>query len=163
MTFVTVKVSKRKVDTKKIKEGTVRVGWFSNVRYSDGVSVAQVARWNEFGTWNIPARPFMTKVAHKAKGGFVSQLKSNYAIALRNNEDTMKVLDFAGAEMRNNIQEQIDMTLSPRNSPVTIYGGWITTKTGKHIKIEGKGFDKPLYDTGFMYNSVTWQTEEVFK
>jgi len=36
----------------------VRVGIFESAKYEDGTPVAAVAFWNEYGTANIPPRPF---------------------------------------------------------------------------------------------------------
>ena len=53
--MIDVKIQKKQLDIDKIKEGKVRVGWWGNIKYGtedgkEGPSVAQVARWNEFGT-----------------------------------------------------------------------------------------------------------------
>jgi len=44
-----------------IKEGRVvgKVGWFPGAVYEDGMPVAQVAAFNEYGTTRMPPRPFM--------------------------------------------------------------------------------------------------------
>ena len=44
------------------------------------------------------------------------------------------------------------------NAPVTVSGGWIynrVAKTGVHVP--GKGFNKPLYDTGRLYRAFSYE------
>ncbi len=70
----------------------------------------------------------------------------------------MEACGKAGAD---GIRSYIDYGIQPGNSPVTIHGGWIynwIAKTGVHI--EGKGFDKPLYDTGELYHSFGYQIKD---
>lgn len=143
-----VRVRRNKYNTKNIREGIVRVGWFSQHRYSDGLPVAAVAVFNEYGTPTAPARPFVRPVVHGQKQTILENLKHHYKTALRNNTNTNKVLTLIGEDVKWRIQAQILATNTPPNAPSTI---------------KAKGFNKPLYDTGFMLNSVSYQTEEVFR
>ena len=143
-----VRVRRNKYNTKNIREGIVRVGWFSQHRYSDGLPVASVAVFNEYGTPTAPARPFVRPVIHGQKQTILENLKHHYKSALRNNTNTNKVLALIGEDVKWRIQAQILATNTPPNAPSTI---------------KAKGFNKPLYDTGFMLNSVSYQTEEVFR
>lgn len=143
-----VRVRRNKYNTKNIREGIVRVGWFSQHRYSDGLPVASVAVFNEYGTPTAPARPFVRPVIHGQKQMILENLKHHYKSALRNNTNTNKVLALIGEDVKWRIQAQILATNTPPNAPSTI---------------KAKGFNKPLYDTGFMLNSVSYQTEEVFR
>ena len=52
--FATINAHLKELDGKQ-----ARAGWFENAKYENGVSVAQVAMWQEFGTGKIPPRPFM--------------------------------------------------------------------------------------------------------
>ena len=142
------RVRRNKYNTKNIREGIVRVGWFSQHRYSDGLPVASVAIFNEYGTPTAPARPFVRPVVHGEKQTILENLKHHYKTALRNNTNTNKVLTLIGEDVKWRIQAQILATNTPPNAPSTI---------------KAKGFNKPLYDTGFMLNSVSYQTEEVFR
>lgn len=143
---ITVRKSRFNIDN--LRDGIVRVGWFSQHRYSDGMPVAQVAIYNEFGTATSPMRPFMRPVLHTQKQTIVENLRHHYIMALKNNENTAKVLSLIGEDVKWRIQSQILATNTPPNAPSTI---------------KAKGFNRPLYDTGFMLNSVSYQTEEVFK
>lgn len=143
---VTVRKSRFNVDN--LKDGIVRIGWFSQHRYADGLPVASVAIYNEYGTPTAPARPFMRPVMHGQKQTISENLTHLYKSAIRNNQNTMKVLEMIGEDVRWRIQAQILATNTPPNAPSTI---------------KAKGFNKPLYDTGFMLNTVSYQTEEVYR
>ena len=56
------------------------------------------------------------------------------------------------------IRSYIDSGIKPGNSPVTISGGWIYNRVArKGVQVEGKGFDKPMYNTGELYNSFSFE------
>lgn len=159
-------VQKKRYDENQIREGVVRVGFFADRRYEDGVSVAQVARWNELGTnidHGIPPRPFMRPAVFSNKQQLTELLRSEYRKAFKDNTNTMAVLNKFGMYVVEKIKTQIDSVNTPENAPITIDGGWLGRKGKKPVYIEGKGGSKPLYDTGFMENSVDYKAEEVFK
>lgn len=59
------------------------------------------------------------------------------------------------------IKGYIDSGISPGNSPVTISGGWIYNRVAKEgVLVSGKGFDKPMYATGELYNAFDWELKE---
>ena len=161
--MIEVKIQKKELDLDKIKEGKVRVGWWANIKYEKGgPSVAQVARWNEFGTPYIPARPFFRPVVHGQRTELVQLLRHLYQGAIRNNTDTMDALGAFGEEVTGRIRVSISNVHTPPNAPITIYGGWMRRKGGKPFYVVGKGEGKkPLHDTGLMKDSVSYETEEV--
>lgn len=155
--------NRKRLDLDKYKEGKCRVGFFSTAKYDDGKSVAQVARWNEFGL-GVPMRPFMRPALHQNKAQLVELLRTKYASAIRNNQDTMEVLYRFGEYCKGLVQDQINNTWEPANSYLTIHGGWIRNKkTGKPVYVEGKGFNAPLRNTKIMLHSVSHQEEEIKK
>ena len=69
-----------------------------------------------------------------------------------------KGLEKAGQRGADGIREYIDAGIEPPNAPVTLSGGWIRNfSSGKPVHISGKGFDKPLYDTGQLYNDFDYE------
>lgn len=161
--MIDVKVDKKPMDLDKIKEGKVRVGWWGNITYDKGgPSVAQVARWNEYGTPYIPARPFFRPVVHGQRTELVQELRKLYQDAIRNNKDTLNALNIFGDDVEGRIRLSISNVFTPPNAPITIYGGWLRRKGHKAVYIEGKGEGKkPLHDTGLMKDSVSHEVEEV--
>ena len=66
----------------------------------------------------------------------------------------------AGAAGVAGIRAYIDSGIQPRNAPLTISGGWIRNFTsGKPVLVSGKGFDKPMYDTGALYDSFDYEVK----
>ena len=47
-----------------------------------------------------------------------------------------------------------------RHCPVTVSGGWVYNRMAKKgVPVGGKGFDKPLYDTGALYNDFDYEVK----
>lgn len=146
---MSVRSYRKKLDTTKYKEGICRVGFFEGSKYKSTLPVAAVAYWNEYGVPNkIPARPFMRPAIHENRAKLISILRSRYKKALKDNEDTMKVLNDFGIKVQGLIQNQIIDTWYPPNAPSTI---------------KRKGLNAPLRDTRLMLHSVQHQEEEIRK
>lgn len=139
----------KNINPKMFKEGVVRVGFFEGVRYEDDTPVAKVARWNEYGTGHAPARPFMRPAVFEKKQELTALLRSEYKKAFKDKRNTMQVLETFGRKVVLDIQTQILTGNYVPNAPAT-------------IKAKG-GRTKPLYDTGLMLYSVSYQAEEVKK
>ena len=142
--FITVQRKKRNYNTHLVKEGVVRVGFFPGSRYDGETSVAQVARYNEFGL-GVPARPFMRPAVHANKAELTNLLHRMYRQAIRDNQNTVVPLERFGEHVKGLIQEQIVKTTTPPNAPSTI---------------KRKGFNAPLRDTLTMLHSVRYEAEE---
>ena len=70
-------------------------------------------------------------------------------------------LEEAGQAGADGIRKYIDAGISPANSPVTVSGGWIWNRVAKKgVYVSGKGFNKPLYDTGELYNAFGYEITE---
>ena len=140
----------------------VNVGWFEDQRYKDNLPIAQVARWQEFGTKaGIPRRPFMHQSMMKYEKIWLEKLKSliQKEIDKEKNINIDKALMKFGEIAKGDIQDTILSGSFTRNSPITVHGGWMW-KNGKAIYIEGKGFDKPLVNEGIMVGSIQARTDK---
>lgn len=144
---ISVRLSKKNIDLSRYKEGRCRVGFFEGQKYKNDLPVASVAQFNEFGL-GVPMRPFMRPALHQNKEQLVDLLHRRYAQALRNNEDTMRVLFDFGLMCKGLVQDQINNTWSPPNAPATI---------------KKKGFNAPLRDTKVMLHAVSHQEEEILR
>ena len=138
---------RKRVDTTKYKEGICRIGFFEDSKYEGGKPVAFVAMCNEYGL-GVPMRPFMRPALHENRSKIIAELRSQYRQALKNNKNTMLVLEIMGEKVKGLVQEQIAIKVEPANAPSTI---------------KRKGFNKPLIETGIMFASVRHQEEEVRK
>ena len=132
----------------------VKVGFFSTARYQDGTPVAAVAAWNEFGTKNIPERPFFRNALAESERGVSNILAKGI--------DTKKMVvdeqlaGRVGEYVQGKIRDSIIALNDPPNSPATI--------ARKRKKLHGKkgtgGGETPLIDTGAMLDAVSWEVEQ---
>lgn len=141
---------------------------------STGVTVAQIALWNEFGTdgpYPIPERPFLRTSAEELRPIMArfSEFLLNAVISEKITLDN--ALDRLGNLAKSHIQKKIRDWKNPPNSYATIIRK--ARKAGrKRIfsafnKSDADGmamlaqYNNPLVDTGQMVNSITYQ--KVFK
>ena len=132
----------------------VKVGFFSTAKYQDGTPVAAVAAWNEFGTKNIPERPFFRNALAESERGVSNILAKGI--------DTKKMVvdeqlaGRVGEYVQGKIRDSIIALNDPPNSPATI--------ARKRKKLHGKkgtgGGETPLIDTGAMLDAVSWEVEQ---
>jgi hypothetical protein len=149
----------------KAQDMGVNVGWFSDQKYNDSTSIAQVARWNEFGTKaGIPQRPFMQRAMFENEDTWIEQLRTLVQIEIDKGKhaDIEKALKKFGEIAKGDIQKTILAGGFRPNSKITIIGGWMRNKkNGKPFYVKGKGFGKlPLIDTGIMVSSIQSRTDK---
>lgn len=105
-----------------------------------GVTVLDVAIWNEFGTEDIPERSFLRawfdENVTKARE-LVRRLLENVVVGKRKLAEVPEVL---GATFVGQIQKRISAGIAPENAPSTI---------------AQKGSDKPLINKGQLRSSIT--------
>ncbi|EHT2883436.1 hypothetical protein KXJ91_001428 [Campylobacter coli] len=116
----------------------LEVGFFETAKYENGEHVANVAKIQEYGTLKIPARPFFRTAVSKNQGKWLGILKNQFLA----NQDFNLSLNQVGEVARGDIVVSIMKTNTPPNAEATI---------------KAKGSSKPLIDTGFMRNSVTFK------
>lgn len=126
-----------KVDKPKI---TLEAGFLEGVTYPDGMSVPMVASLNEFGTYNIPPRPFFRNAINKN-----SDKWGKIFLQGMQKQGARNAFGLLGERIRKDIVQSINYTNEPPNSPVTI---------------ARKGSSKPLVDTGLMRASVNYRIKE---
>jgi hypothetical protein len=127
----------------KTKQRSLSVGFYPNSKYDDGLPVAQVAFWNEYGTSKIPERPFFRHANSMASKTMISFFK-NINISKSKSVINKNEINTIGSMWSNTIQESIEgknITYTP-NAPYTI---------------QKKGHDKPLIDTELMLISPEYK------
>lgn len=123
-----------------IKNKNLEVGFFEVSKYENGVYVASVASFNEYGTANIPPRPFFRNAVAKNSKKWNDILTNE----LRNSVDVELAYHRVGEVAKGDIVESIMQTNTPPNSPLTI---------------AKKKSSKPLVDTSFMRSSVNYKVK----
>ena len=125
----------------KFAAGKVKVGFLAGATYPDGLSVAQVAFWNELGTTKTPARSFFRTMISNESPGWSMKI----AKLAKRGADGKTILGMMGEDIQGALQQSIVGWSEPGNAPSTV---------------AAKGFDKPLIDTGHMKDSVGWEIVE---
>ena len=123
-----------------IKDKKLEVGFFEVSKYDNGVYVASVASFNEYGTAKIPPRPFFRNAVAKNSKKWNDILTNE----LRNSVDVELAYHRVGEVAKGDIVESIMQTNTPPNSPLTI---------------AKKRSSKPLVDTSFMRSSVNYKVK----
>ena len=110
--------------------------------------IAPYAVYNEFGTRNIPARPFMRTVAKARPKTWVGIMVKHIRGRAQNPAIWKEALGKAGAQMKDDIINSIQNGSWTPNAPATI-----AAKKRKG-KVEP---DHPLIDTGQMLAAVSYE------
>jgi hypothetical protein len=118
------------------KPGTLRVGFLEGATYPDGKSVALIAAIHNYGKW-----PFFTDMVTQKSPGWGDAVAD---LLKANDYDAQKTLGQAGFGIKGQLQQQIKDTVSPPNAPETV---------------RRKGFDKPLIETGHLWNTVDFEVK----
>lgn len=134
-----IKIDKREI-TKFMGKEKLEIGFFETARYPNGIFVAQVARYNEFGTLNIPMRPFFRNAIQKNIKKWYATLQN----AINQNATPSKALSIVGEVARADIIQSITDLRTPPNAESTI---------------KSKKSTNPLIDTGLMRRSVTYKVK----
>ena len=110
----------------------------------------------------IPARPVVRPaLAKPAVRSAMAEAMKDAVSAAWEGEDPRPAMEAAGQAGADGIRKYIDSSIPPPNSPVTVNGGWIYNRAAhKSVYVPGKGFNKPLFDTGALYDAFDYEIEE---
>lgn len=108
-----------------------------------GLSMAQIAAYNEYGTEDIPARPFMSTAIENNKAKIYKAIDSQYNKIIEGKSTVKKSLDLIGLLVTSLMQQRIRQIQIPPNAPSTI---------------KQKKSSKPLIDFGQMIQSIRHKT-----
>ena len=123
----------------------LRVGFPADIVSQDGTPVAEYAAYNEFGTEQIPARPFLRRTIDESRSGFGQYVRRTIDTLLFSGLGTKEfAMDLLGNWMVARVRRTIQNSPSwaQPNAPSTV-----ARKEGDH----------PLIDTGLMLRSVTFR------
>ena len=109
----------------------------------------------------IPSRPVVGPALDSADTKSALSAEFEKAVSYAHEGDlpsAIASLEAAGQAGADGIRAYIDSGISPPNSPMTVSGGWMRNRvSGKPVHIAGKGFNKPLYDTGALYAAFSYE------
>lgn len=131
-----------------IEDEGVNVGWFSDQKYDNNTSIAQVARWNEFGTKaGVPQRPFMRVTSMQKEQKWIEELRTMVQKAIDSGKavNIDKELKKFGEIVAGDVQ-------------ATILSGNFTPNSPATRKRKGEG-SIPLVDTAIMVSSIQARTD----
>lgn len=125
----------------------VKVGILENAtNVHTGASIAEYAYWNEFGTKNIPARPFMRNAISDNSDTWAESISSQLkTMGVTDKNVVAKALKETGQLMRSDIQQSISK------------GGF---KPLKPATIKRKGKATPLVDTKAMREAISYEVTD---
>jgi HK97 gp10 family phage protein len=115
-------------------------------RAGDGLSNAELAAVQEFGTMNghIPARPFIGATYDMNRGKYVEQIRKDLGKVLEGKRTIEQTLARAGLKFSSDVKS------------VVVGDQWHFAPNAADT-VRKKGSDRPLVDTGRMINSVSYE------
>lgn len=158
---VTPEGKRFKIALEDLEDKQGKVGWFEKSRYDDkkNTPVAFVAAQNEYGNpeINIPARPFMRPTILQRRKEWKNIADRGAKQIIKGQETIYGVLDLIGQQAIGDIKRTISRLWHPPLSPVTIA---LRLERKSDRKTIGN-LDKPLIDTGVMYETIINIVEDV--
>ena len=145
---------------KKLKNTEVKVG----LPQKSGSRLRMILAVQEHGSpiMHIPARPVIIPALAKeeSRAEMAKAMKDAIQSAWEG-KDPRPDLEAAGRAGADGIRAYIDSHIPPPNIPATVNGGGIYNGAAKKaVYVKGKGFDKPLFDTGTLYDAFGFEIED---
>lgn len=124
----------------------LKLGILEGTTTTDGKPIAEYAYWNEFGTENIPARPFLRTTLSNKSSSWAEIITSTMRGRAAEKGIVDRALGLVGARGKADIQQTIESGGFKPNATSTI------NRKGSH-KI-------PLKDTGDMFKAIHFEVTE---
>lgn len=128
---------KVKLQTKN-KQGSLEVGILGG-KYPNGLNIAQNAKLQEFGTYNIPPRPFFRNALRQNEKRWIAFYKNGLK------QRDLNIVGKVGVMASSDIKMSITKTLTPPNAKATI---------------KKKGSSHPLIDTGLLRAAIDYKVNQ---
>jgi len=109
------------------------------------VSIFEVAMFNEFGTEDMPERPFLRVTVKENRQEYLSIIKNLLNAMLWGKMPADTAIKALGLKAVADIKNKIDTLSEPPNADLTV---------------DIKGFDNPLVHTGLMKQSVNFEVQK---
>lgn len=135
-----------------------KVGWFEKSQYPEeknrkSIAVATVAAIQEYGdsTRGIPPRPFMRPTIAQQQLVWSKIAEDGAKAILKGKSDVGAVMEAIGLKAAGDIRKTISSIWTPPLSPYTIQARLAKRNNKSHVG----NLNKPLIDTGIMFNTLT--------
>jgi hypothetical protein len=106
-----------------------------------GQTVAEIAWWNEFGTRNIPERPFLRPALRENLLAYGRIIEAALKAVLTGKLSRDQGLGILGERAKRDVVNKITVLSDPPNAEATI---------------DAKGSSSPLVDTGALRQHINW-------
>ena len=146
----------------KLNSMNVKVG----LPTSAGAGLQFILAVQEHGSpvMRIPSRPVIRPALAKpeTRSAMAEAMKDAVRAAWEGEDGAARAaMESAGQAGADGIRAYIDAGIPPPNSPATVNGGWIYNRAAKKgVYVPGKGFNKPLLDTGALYDAFGYEIDE---
>lgn len=131
-------------NVEKAKTAFVSCGLHQDAGSNEGVHIAEYAAYNEYGTDNIPSRPFMATTFDQKRGKIEQEIKKEYDNVLQGQATTYDALRRIGIKYSEMIKTTIEtVDFLPKLADSTIKAK--------------KGSTRTLIDSGQMRKSVNYK------
>lgn len=129
-----------------MRGAVARIGLLSKSGKSkkSNASIVEIGFYNEFGTKDIPARPFIRTTADENRTKYVSLFKSEATKIFQGRSTTRRSLELIGLRAQADVRKKIKSIKTPPNAASTI---------------RQKGSDNPLIDDGTMLRAVDFEVK----
>ena len=111
----------------------------------DGVTLVDVATFNEFGTRTTPERSFLRRTAEEKKGEWAEMSKGLTRRVLDGKMPARAALELLGEKAVGDVKKTLTELDTPANAPSTI---------------EQKGSSNPLVDTGRLRGAIAHEVRK---
>jgi hypothetical protein len=127
------------------KSTAIKIGVISGTgehpKGTAGQTIAEIAWWNEFGTKNIPERPFLRPALRDNLPAYRSIIESALKAILGGKLKPDQAIGVLGERAQRDVQNRITVLADPPNAEATI---------------EAKGSSSPLIDIGALRQAIRW-------
>ena len=152
VTFVDHGLKKLMENIQELGKLRVTVGYQgrdATMRVDGGATLSAIARFNEFGTKHIPARPFMRRAVKQSGQAIADVAAREFGQVAENDADPVGAMAEVGKVMMDGVHKQIDTSRS-----------WAVANAPSTIEKKGPGF-APLDAGGdWLRKGVSWAVRE---
>lgn len=138
---------------KGLDGASCKVGWFPGAAYGDGTPAAYVAAIHEFGyaAGGIPPRPTIRPTIEAQQQEWKTIIAGGARQVIKGSLNPIQVFNLVGSAAVGDIQKAIAALVAPPLKKATL--------AARRNRPSPNNNPKPLVDTRYMYNTLTYVSE----